>query len=325
MTQGLRWPIAIAVAGGLAAAVWAIGKVGLGELVDAALRLGIEGFLLFCAGSIGLLVLLGAAWWVAMPPVRARALPLFAWARAAREGSNDLLPFSQIGGLLIGARTLTGAGLPPTRVYAAMIVDLTTEMAGQLVVVLFGLWALGSMLLHGQGEALSPAAWTGAAMAVAILAAFVTLQRPLLSFLDTVGTKMLPRADLPLGRIRAELDTLYADRRPVAASFLLNIAAWLGTAVLAWVGLRLMGVEAPLVRVVAVESLISVVRSAAFLIPGALGVQEAAYLLLAQAFGIDPQAMLALSLVKRARDVAIGLPTLLLWWASDLRRRPQAA
>lgn len=325
MTDRLRWPIALAVAGGLAAAAWAIGTVGLHRLLVSAAQLGIDGFLLFCAGSVALLCLLGAAWWVAMPPARLRTLPLFAWARAAREGSNDLLPFSQLGGLVIGARTLTRAGMPPVRVYAAMIVDLTAEMAGQLVIVLFGLWALGSMLIEGRGEALAPAAWTGAAVAVAILVAFVTLQRPLLSFLDTVATRMLPAADLPLGRVRAELDTLYADRLPVAASFLLNIAAWLGTALLAWAGLTMMAVEAPLSRIVAVESLISVVRSAAFLIPGALGVQEAGYVLLAQAFGIDPQAMLALSMVKRARDVALGVPTLLLWWAQDVRRGVQPA
>lgn len=318
MTVRLRWPMALAIAAGLAGAVWAIGSVGLGALAHAALRLGIGGFSLYCVGSIALLVLLGAAWWVAMPPALARRLPLFAWARAAREGANDLLPFSQLGGLVVGTRTLTDAGLPPVRVYAAMIVDLTTEMAGQLVVALFGVWALTAMMTRG-GDALSPAAYGGTVIGAAVLAAFVLLQRPLLSLLDRLARRLLPDADLPLEQVRAELDTLYASPRPIALSFLLNIAAWLFTAVLAWMGLELMGAEATLIRVVAIESLISVVRSAAFLIPGALGVQEAAYLLLAHAFGVDAQALLALSLVKRARDVTLGLPTLAIWWAQHVR------
>ena len=71
----------------------------------------------------------------------------------------------------------------------------------------------------------------------------------------------------------------------------------------------------------ALEALISVVRSGAFLVPGSLGIQEVGYVLLAKIVGLDPGAALALSLLKRGRDVAIGVPTLLLWQAALIRHR----
>ena len=70
----------------------------------------------------------------------------------------------------------------------------------------------------------------------------------------------------------------------------------------------------------AIEALVFAVRSIAFVVPGALGVQEGAYLLIAPLFGLDPQAAIALSLLKRARDVTIGLPALVAWQAGEGRK-----
>jgi hypothetical protein len=59
------------------------------------------------------------------------------------------------------------------------------------------------------------------------------------------------------------------------------------------------------------ESLGQAIRGAGFAIPGALGVQEGGYLLLAPLAGLAPDAALALSLAKRARELLLGLPGLL--------------
>jgi hypothetical protein len=58
------------------------------------------------------------------------------------------------------------------------------------------------------------------------------------------------------------------------------------------------------------ESLGQAIRSAGFAIPGALGVQEGGYLLLAPLAGLTPDAALALSLAKRARELLLGIPGL---------------
>jgi hypothetical protein len=100
----------------------------------------------------------------------------------------------------------------------------------------------------------------------------------------------------------------------------LHLAGWVAVSSEAWVVLRLMGVEAELEAVVAVESLLYAVRSLAFAVPNAVGVQEGAYLMLAGLFGVGPETVLALSLLKRARDVAIGVPVLLAWQLWEGRR-----
>jgi len=48
-------------------------------------------------------------------------------------------------------------------------------------------------------------------------------------------------------------------------------------------------------------------------------VQEVGYLLLAPVAGVAPEVLLALSLLKRARDVGLGVPTLLVWQAFEAR------
>jgi len=66
-----------------------------------------------------------------------------------------------------------------------------------------------------------------------------------------------------------------------------------------------------------IESLLYAIRTVAFAIPNAVGVQEGAYILLGGSFGLTPEMGLALSLLKRARDLAIGLPALGVWQALE--------
>jgi len=322
MTARLRWPIALATLLGLAAALWAMGSVGFAALTSAALRMGIGGFLAFCGASLILSGILGGAWWASMPGQPLRRLPLFGWARMAREGANDLLPFSQIGGLVVGGRTLTSAGLPAPRVYAAMVVDLTTEMASQVAFTLFGVATLGSLLLDQSRHRVAPLAWIGVAVSIAVTAAFILLQRPMLKLAGTLAARLLPESTLSMDRLHAELADIYARKGAVALSFLLNLAGWLYAAALAALVLAMIGAPIALWRVAALESLIFALRGAAFVVPGAIGVQEAGYVLLGPLIGLDPQAAVALSLIKRARDVAIGLPSLIAWQIREVRGRP---
>jgi uncharacterized membrane protein YbhN (UPF0104 family) len=74
-----------------------------------------------------------------------------------------------------------------------------------------------------------------------------------------------------------------------------------------------------------IESLGQAARSAGFAVPGALGVQEAGFILVGGLFAIPPETAIALSMVKRARELAIGLPGLVAWqWAEGKRLLRQA-
>ena len=74
-----------------------------------------------------------------------------------------------------------------------------------------------------------------------------------------------------------------------------------------------MGHPVSIAEAVVIESLLHAIRGAAFAIPGALGAQEGGLVLLCAAFGIPPEQAIALSLVKRAADLVLGVPGLLGW------------
>jgi putative membrane protein len=237
-----------------------------------------------------------------------------------REAAADLLPFSQIGGLVIGARALTLAGISSPRVYSSMVVDQTTEMASQLVYTLFGLAMTASLLGGAANEAqLRPLIFGGTAVMVATMAFVFIAQRPALVLAEKIAGRFVPESAAANGALSGELRAIYARRGHVACAFGLNLVGWVGSGLGAWIVLELMGLRLPVGSVLALEALIFTVRSVAFVVPSAIGVQEAGYALAGPLFGLPPESALALSLVKRAREVAIGLPTLLIWQAGEAR------
>jgi putative membrane protein len=311
---------------GLAAAIWAFGSIGFGSVIAVARQIGFGGFLFYCLWSIGVFAILGASWLAVAPGEPLDRIGLFTWARLVREAVSDLLPFSQIGGIVVGVRTLTQRAIPTSRVYASFVVDMTTEMAAQLVFTLFGLAMMVTMLMEGGGAvALRPLILGGTAVMVAVMAMFFAGQRPAIGLAGRIAQHFLPGSAVATTGITDELRRIYAWRGRVTLGFVLNLAAWIGTAIGSWIVLLMMGANISIWSALALESLIFTLRSIAFAIPGALGVQEAAYALAAPLFGLAPETALALSLAKRARDVSLGLPTLLAWQLSEARAVLRAA
>lgn len=312
--------ILVATLIGLAVAVWTFGWAGIGTVATIARQIGVGGFLLYCLWSCGVFVILGAAWDAATPGRPTASLARFAWARAVREAVADLLPLSQIGGIVVGARTLTSAGMPTARIYASLIVDMTTELAAQALFTAFGITA-AMLLLPGAAMGSTRAILVGAGVALVVLIGVVLAGQYLLPRIagSLVG-RMLPGSVATVATLQLELATIYGRRRRVALAFLLNLLAWVASAAGAWIVLHLIGSTFALPRVLALESLIFTLRSVAFAVPGGLGVQEAGYALLAPLLGLPAEMALALALAKRARDVAIGLPTIVLWQLGEVRR-----
>lgn len=306
----------LATLAGLAAAVWAFGSAGFANVLGATARIGPDGFAIFCLYSLVGFVPLGAAWLAATPGEPGSRVWLFSWARILREAVADLLPFSQIGGIVIGTRSLMQAGIAPTRVYASLVVDMTTEMAAQLVFTVFGLALMASILTGNDAAALRPLILGGTATMIAVMAAFFLAQRPALAFAERIAGHLLP------GTMSGLLDALratYAARGRVIAAFAFNLLGWVASAFGAWLVLHLMGARISVWSVLSLESLIFTLRSVIFFIPAAIGIQETTYALAAPLFGLPVEMALALSLVKRARELVIGLPTLLVWQAKEAR------
>ena len=118
-----------------------------------------------------------------------------------------------------------------------------------------------------------------------------------------------------------ELERLRRDRAARWRTGLLHLLAWVLGCGETGLALAAMGQAASWQAVFVIESLGMAARSAAFAVPGALGVQEGGFILVAGLYGVFPDTAIALSMVKRARELLVGVPGLLAWQWSELRRR----
>jgi uncharacterized membrane protein YbhN (UPF0104 family) len=103
---------------------------------------------------------------------------------------------------------------------------------------------------------------------------------------------------------------IYARKSNLLASGILHLAGWLAGVGEVLIILSCMGHPVSVGEAPVIESLVQFVRGAAFAIPGALGAQEAGLVMLCGMFGIPPDQAFALSLIKRAADLVVGLPGL---------------
>jgi hypothetical protein len=82
-----------------------------------------------------------------------------------------------------------------------------------------------------------------------------------------------------------------------------------------WLVLRWLAHPVSAEGAVALESLTLAARSAFFIAPAGLGVQEAGLIGVGSLLGLGSDVAIALSLAKRAREILFGLPALAVWQA----------
>jgi uncharacterized membrane protein YbhN (UPF0104 family) len=87
-----------------------------------------------------------------------------------------------------------------------------------------------------------------------------------------------------------------------------------------WFALHLFGHPVSWGNALVLESMTQAVRHLAFVVPAGLGVQEAGLVLFGHTLGISGELALAVSMVKRMREVLCGLPALISWQWSESRR-----
>jgi glycosyltransferase 2 family protein len=317
----VKFRIVIVAALGLALTLYLVIYVGLGAVFSAAIAVGWSGFAILCLYALGLFLLLGAAWCVLLPDSSFSEIWIFVWARMVRDSAAEVLPFSQIGGIVLGARAATLHGVSPPLAFGSMIVDVTTEMLAQIAYI-----ALGLAILSERAPRTSVAGSLTTVFAIGLVVAalagglFLALQRYGHRLAENLAARLLPRALGATTAIGATLDAIYRSPMRVGLSSAVHLAGWTASAIGTWIAFRLIGVRVDLASVLAIESLVYAARSAAVIVPNALGVQEAAYAVLAPLFGIGAEFGLAVSLLKRARDIAVGVPILLIWQTVEGRR-----
>jgi len=319
---------AVAWIGLLAGALLAtllIGHYGLLAVGSALAAIGWTGFAVVIALHLVVIVVMGLAWFLLARPEPGARLGLFVWGRLVRDSASEVLPLSQVGGYVAGACALALGGLPFALAAASTVIDVTLEVTAQLIYTAGGLALLQA--LHPDNGFARPVLVALLAM-TALVGGFVIVQHRGVGLAGGLVRRLslgwLSR--FSAGRVggvaatQQALRAIYARRGAVALGGALHLATWIASGLEIWVALRFMGMPLGVAAVLALESLLYGARSVAFMVPNAVGVQEGAYVALGALLGLSPEAALALSLLKRARDAAIGVPVLLAWQAIEGKR-----
>lgn len=256
--------------------------------------------------------------------LRALAVPatwrsLF-WPRLVGDYVNILLPVAHVGGEVARGLMVIARGAPRAAVTASILVDMTFAL---LALVAFVLIALA--LLAGLGR---EADWWLLAVAVVaacfILGVFYLLQRRGAGLLLGLSARLFggEAAALHQGWAECErlLSTLYRDRRVVLRASGWRLLAWFAGALEIGVAVFWITDFPGWAAILAMEGVAQIFRNAGFAIPAALGAQEAGYVVGARLVGLPAEVGLALAVIKRARDLLIGVPVLCLWQWRWLRR-----
>ena len=252
----------------------------------------------------------------------ASADPLFLlWVASVREAINRLLPVAGVGGDVAGVRLVClrvddGAG-----VTASVVVEILLTIG---VLALF--CAVGVVLMAHLAGGLPQ-------VGVVVACLLLTLPLPVMAWwllrhgapfawLERMALRSL-RPDAP-GKTRAArrfdgartdaaIRRLFEQRGRLARAGGWSLLSYLLGTFETWFALRLLGHPVTVEAAVAIEALTQVTRHAGFIVPAGLGVQEAATLLFSHLAGVGGDVALSLALVKRMREIVLGVPALLSW------------
>lgn len=223
-------------------------------------------------------------------------------------------------------------------VAATVVVDITLNLLAQLIFVLPGVWLLWRDHHLDLWQAIGCLALAALPLGLVLLG-----QSPRVIQLGTTLARRLrlvniARPDLSRPGAQAPdhlagghsfdlaVRVIYLRHGSVVLTVLWHLLAWACRAGEVWLVLWLLGTPVDPLEASVIESLLGAVRTAAFLMPAGLGVQEGALILLCGWVGVPAASALALALIKRARELAIGVPGLLVWMLQErrLRRRHRA-
>lgn len=313
---------------GVALAAWLLRSYGTERILDLLGRAGWLGIAAVVAFHLVQIVFSAAAWRAIAGPAAPRpGLRDFVALRWIREGVNNLLPVAQIGGEFVAARLLQRRGVPLASAVSGSVADLTIEVVTQVAFTLLG---LGLLLGSVGGGSVAGYIASGLVVAASAVVGLLGAQWLGVSKLIEKGLVRLGRVLGWAGPVQAEglheaLIACYRVPSRVALATAWHMVSWLLGGIEVCLALHFLGHDVGFGPGLVIESLGQALKTAGFAVPGALGVQEGGYIVVCQLFGLAPDVAIALSLMKRLREVALGVPSLVAWqrWEAG-RSLPEA-
>ncbi|MGV8920747.1 MAG: lysylphosphatidylglycerol synthase domain-containing protein [Pseudomonas sp.] len=257
-------------------------------------------------------------------PQRNAGVAYLFWVGAVREACNRLLPVANIGGEIVGIRMVKWRGIDGAAITASVIIEVLLTLLNQYLFTALGIVLL--IALSGHGGTLDSILLALAASLPLPMGLFMLLRYgKVFSRLEGVAEKILGGPT----RLSELIDGNNLDQaiRVLCACpwRLLGAGAWqLAGFVVGsfecWLALHMLGYPISVWDAIAIEAVTQALRHIIFIVPAGLGVQEGGLVLFGTMLGVPPDVSLALSLVKRLREVGFGVPALISWQWMEIRR-----
>jgi putative membrane protein len=311
--------------------------VKIGVQILLALGLGVVIALIAIEGAGAIARLLAGAGWKLVLLVPLQTLPLLldvlGWRSVIlgrvrlpalfliaciRQAINRLLPVANVGGEIVGIRLLAQQGVDGASAGASSVVELLLSLFAQYVFVAIGVVCLFSRTVVAR---VAPALAIGLAAVLPPLVLMIVIARNGRVFhrVEQLAKRLLrPWLDGHRGfdhgaRVDAAVRETLGARTRLSRALGWQIAALIAGCSETWLALRWLGHPVGFSDALVLESLTQAARSLFFMVPAALGVQEAGLIGAGLLLGLGSDVALALSLAKRMREVLFGLPSLLAW------------
>jgi putative membrane protein len=262
-------------------------------------------------------------WQRLLPLPQRPVMRVVTFATWLRESVNGLLPVARIGGEIVAYRVVRRHVAQREDAAASLVVDMGLSVFTQAAFALFG---LALLLASGRTSTTASQLLWGIGAAVGLGAAFVIAQHA-----GTLGALTGALNQLFAGRLGVvhqrslrfdeALRGIYRRQKDLVACCAWQVLGWMLGAGELWLALHFLGQPRGVLDALVLEALIQAVSSAAFVVPAALGVQEAAFLVVGAMLGIDGTTALALASARRLRDIVIFLPGLVAWHFSETQLR----
>jgi len=263
------------------------------------------------------------AWWALFPKSERLSLWQLFLMRWIGESVSTLVPSAAVGGDMVRARLAAINGAPLPIAASTVLVDLTLGVFTQAAFTVLGVVLLVGAT--GQKNFVRPTL-VGTFIGVLGVLGFYFVQRlGMFRFLAKIIARMANSPEwqsLVQGgeTLDQTVRALYARRKAVFACCAWTILSLVLGSGEIWIALYALDLHATFVNALILQSMVLTIRSAAFAVPGGLGVQEGGYLFVGNLLGIPGDAAFALSLIARVRELALGIPGLICWQVIEARR-----
>lgn len=308
----------------------AFGWLFRGPTLVGALALGLWPVVAATAYRVPTLAIYAWSWGLLVPPgerPRFRTLLRLRWIG---EAVNSLLPTAQIGGDLVRAQLLAAQGVDGGAAAAAMLADIAVGTLTQGLFGIAGLLAFARDLGGAPGRSIGLGSLFLLGAAVVMLGVLHVGAGRVLARVP-FAVRLSARAKTLAGGIAATdagMRALTSRPHALVASAAWHLAGWFSHVGETWLVLALCGARVSFTAALAIEALSATARAGAFFLPGGIGVQEGIIVYLSRRLGVPLEQALALALVKRFREIAVGLPGLAAWALAErfplARRRARA-